>query len=147
MKKVFFALTAVLALSLTGCTSMTGLKDPKAQIIDVKIETLKMDGGVLNLVCEIENPNSVDLQVDHIEYKLSLNKKELTSSEISQPTKLPANQKTLVQIPISFKYADIFSGLGDLLNAKPVSYSVVGKAKMGILTLPFEKTGEIKLSK
>lgn len=147
MKNAFFFLAAGLALNLTGCTSLMGLKDPKAQIIDVKIQKLQMDGGILNLVCEIENPNAVDLQVDHIEYKLSLNQKELTSSEISQPTKLLANQKTLVQIPISFKYADIFSGLGDLLNAKPVSYSVTGKAKMGLLTLPFEKTGEIKLTR
>lgn len=134
-------------LTQVGCSTLLGLKEPKAQIKTVKIEKLQLDGGVLNLVCEVENPNSVDLQIDSIDYQLSLNEKNLTSSSLTQPTQLKANEKTEVLIPVSFKYSDVFAGIGDLLNAKPVTYKVEGKAKLGILTLPFEKTGEIKLTK
>lgn len=146
--KTFVSLLLGFAVATTmGCATMMGLQEPKAQIKTVQIEKLQLDGGVLNLICEIENPNSMDLKIDRIEYQLSLNKKNLTSSALSEPTVLPAGKTTEVAIPVPFKYSDVFSGLGDLLNAKPVVYKVEGQAKLGIISLPFEKSGEIKLTK
>ncbi|MFP5519397.1 MAG: LEA type 2 family protein [Bdellovibrionia bacterium] len=128
-----------------GCASV--LKEPTAQIKDVEVSKLTLDGGELKLICEVENPNGVDLTIDSLNYTLSLNNRTITSTEISDKTNLPARGKTTVALPIQFKYTDVFSSLSDLLTQKPVSYSVQGNAKMGIFNLPFKKQGEVNIKK
>lgn len=150
MKKKLSLLLAPLAAftltaTLVGCGSMLEkvVKKPKVELDRVDLTDTNLTSTTMVFVFEIDNPNGFDLNVDEITYKVHLADKEFASTKISDATKIPANGKSFVRIPLPVSYAKLWGGLGQLFNRQAVTYKIEGDAKLGPLKIPFNEDGKI----
>lgn len=134
-----------LMMSLSSCASFSALKEPQLEIKSVQLSQIQLSGGEIEITCEVDNPNSKELRIKNIDYQLSLNEKSLFKDRITKEYVLKPNAKTIVSIPLRFSMNQIKDGIEILSQGRLIKYEVIGKADVGIFTLPFTKKGEWKL--
>ncbi len=144
-----FLFLAALGLggSLTGCQTFieSVLQKPKVDFHSVSVRDGNKDGATAIIALDVLNPNSIVLTVDHLDYALSIGGREVARADIPNIAKLNANATTRVEIPVPFKYNEIFSSVLELLSKGTAAYKVNGSAKIGLFTLPFDHGGDLNL--
>jgi LEA14-like dessication related protein len=100
---------------------------------------------------EVENPNSFDLKLRGLEYKAYLDDQEVGKGRLEKEVLIAKSSSTLVQIPLQADFKSLGNPLGLFLSGKDLRYKIEGaaviKARLGTTTIPFSKSGEIKLGK
>lgn len=144
MKTFLLALTVLLA----GCSTYSKYKNMKKPI--VKLETVEVKDANIksaNLMfgIQVENPNDFPLKVDSVKYDIEIGGKHMTTESIDTPTEVAGLSKSIVQLPLTLKYSDIFHSLGDFLKNDMTAYRVKGAARVGMFNLPFDEAGEFKI--
>ncbi|MBL7686574.1 MAG: LEA type 2 family protein [Bdellovibrionaceae bacterium] len=132
---------------LSGCSSFVEavLEKPKVQFHSVQVRDAVADGATAVIALDVENPNGVSLTVDRMTYALELGGKPVAQAEVKEFATLKAREVSRVEIPVPFKYGAIFSSVLDLLRNGTAAYKVMGEARIGIFTLPFQHAGDVKL--
>src|SRR4051794_22727457 len=122
----------ILFLGLSCCTLFTAnLKKPNVTIQDVRFQEPTAEGGTLLFLLLVENTNEKGLSIDGLRYNVQLNNKEFTHGQLEQGIQLPANQKTLVQIPTKVRYHDILESALAFLSSKAIRFHIDGTIKTG----------------
>ena len=139
---------AVLAASL-GCASLANkiVKDPKVTLDHVYVTDLELTGATVNFELEVQNPNSFALAVDSVKYNVELGGKDLGQSALPHGAKVEGKTTKTIKIPYPFKYKDVFPSVVDFLKSGTSKYKLKGEAKLGPISLPFEKSGELHFKK
>jgi LEA14-like dessication related protein len=164
MKKIFSTLplkslllntiltTAIVAglssLVLTnGCASLVGkvVEKPRVELDHVSLKDSDLRGTTAVFVVKVENPNSVDLKVDDIAYRVFLSGQEFAKASTGKAVTVPAKGTSLVELPLPVEYSKILNGLQALLLSKPVDYRIEGAAKLSLFSIPFQKEGQLEL--
>lgn len=145
--RCFFSFIAIaVALSLGSCTSWLGIKkEPKVQLESVQFKGADGDSAIVAVALDIENPNSVALEVDAIDYELEVEGKVLAKGNIDKPSSVPANGKATLEVPVRVRYGDLFASVLAFLQPGARKYKIKGSAKIGLFRIPFEKAGEVKI--
>lgn len=139
MKKIILALSF---LALGACTTF---EKPKVDLDHVSVKDVSLKGSTLVFHVAVENPNSMDLKVDQISYKVFVNGKELTRAQTENPVTVPGKSKAQVELPLPIEYQKIFSDLKELMFAESAKYKIEGDAKFPLFTIPFVEEGNFKL--
>lgn len=136
-----------LACGHSGCSSMmqTLLKEPKISFASVGVRDVQTDGATLVIGLNVENPNGISVTVDRLKYALELGGKPIATSEIEKVATIAPHATTKVDVPVPFQYNQVFSSLLDLIGKGTAAYKVTGEVAVGIFTLPFNHTGDVKL--
>lgn len=149
MKKLFrhvILLNSIL-FGLTACQLLQEhVKEPQVAFQSVAFKPISLQEGRLDSIVEITNPNAFKLPVRSMLYRLNLNEREFASSTLSLDKSIPANGSIQVQLPITLKYAELIGGVTDVLQRKRIRFQLAGEVDFGLLTVPYSKTGEFKLS-
>ncbi|MDX9730334.1 MAG: LEA type 2 family protein [Bdellovibrionales bacterium] len=134
-------------LGLSGCASVTSalLEEPKVQIHSVFVRDAKADGATAVIALDVENPNRVSLTVDRLAYDLELGGRRVAQAEVDKVATLKARAVSRVEIPVSFKYTEVFSSIFEAITKGSAAYRVSGTASVGLFTLPFEHKGDLPL--
>jgi len=134
-------------LGLCSCASILGsvVEKPKVDLDQVKIRRADLNGATLVFLVNVENPNSIDIKVDEINYTIFVNNKELSRARTEKAVNVPANSKAQVEIPLPVTYSKIFSNLKDLMFADTATYKIEGDAKFPLFSVPFSKEGVVEL--
>lgn len=142
-----FALVLTLALAL-GCSSLGRklIETPKVELAKVDVRDTKADGATVVFGVRVENPNAFALKVDSLRYDVEIGGKNFSSGKIDKPAEVAAKDKTIVELPVAVRYADVFSSLLDLVKKGTSTYRLKGDASFGLLTVPFDEKGEFKLN-
>jgi LEA14-like dessication related protein len=145
-KLAAFVLCGLMSV-LGGCSSLvkTVLKEPKVALQSVAVADVRSDGASILFGVEVENPNAVDIKVDALRYEVEIAGKAFTTGKLVNPAQVPAHGKSVVEIPISLKYSDVFSSLLGFLQTGVSTYRVKGEAEFALFTIPFDRSGEINL--
>ena len=93
----------------------------------------------------VENPNAFALRLDALKYDLEIGGKAIGSGKIEQPAEVAARSKGVVDVPVPVKFADLFSSIQDLMTKTTSDYRVRGEAQFGLVTIPFDEKGQLKL--
>jgi LEA14-like dessication related protein len=100
---------------------------------------------------EVQNPNSFDLKLKGLEYSVYLNEKEVGKGRLEKEVQIPKSSSTMVQIPLATDFRGLGNPLQFVLSGKDLQYKFEGvaiiKASLGTSTIPFSKSGEIKIKK
>ena len=141
-------LSAAFGISLLlACANLaTHLKDPEVQLQQVALGDADFSKATLIFHFLVKNPNSVELSVDQLQYQLQVNGKPLTEGILEEGLRVAANSSVVIPLPIAMKYSDLGNSLSSLLSQGSSPYQLKGSVKMGLLRLPFEKTGELNLA-
>lgn len=140
----------VICLVNSGCTSLTKkfLKDPEIKILDLSVSQFSSNEIELNLKLNVQNPNSIDLNIGKIKYGLKMSGQSVTEGLLEKGLIVPAHASSDVVVPLKFKYNEIGNLLISFLNKTITQdYELNGSVDMGWLTIPFNQKGKIQIRK
>lgn len=100
---------------------------------------------------EVQNPNTFDLKLRALDYTVYFNDQEVGKGRMDQEILIAKSAATLVQVPLQADFRILGNPLKEILAGKDLRYKIEGaaivKATLGSATIPFSKSGEIKIKK
>ena len=141
MKLAFCSL--LLIMSACSCAMKDLVKSPEVKLDQVRVENIELQTADLIFDLKVFNPNGLDLKIDSVDYKLVLNDKEFADGRVNEIAKLPAGKTIAVPIPIKVEFRKVFDSLFSALQKPETEYKITGKARLGPITVPFDKVGKL----
>jgi LEA14-like dessication related protein len=140
-------LAIILLFVLSSCAILeTAVEKPRVNLREVNVQDPSATEATLVFNFLVDNPNSIPLKVDQVDYTVKLNGKDFTKGVMDKGVSIGANSSALVPLPIRIKYTDVFNSVSELISKGTTPYQVEGAVKLGLLSIPFKDAGEVKLS-
>lgn len=143
-----FALALASAASATFTPACSKPQPPQLTPKEAKVTSVDLAGFDMRVKMEAYNPNGYDLSVRTVVAHVIVDAtQDLGTVTSSQPINLPANARTLIEVPINVKWKSAGS-VATLATAKrPVPYTVDGTATVGgehlNVDVPFKMQGTL----
>src|SRR5947207_11501436 len=140
-------LLAAAAIAVAGCSALgkAALRDPIVTLQDVKVTGVGLNGGSLDVVLNVQNPNEFRLDATQLRYTVLVDTVPFANGITSQRFTVDGKRMTPVHIPINFTYAGVGQAGRQLMNMGSVNYTVRGDVTVGSpignFTVPFTQTG------
>ena len=135
------------AIAVAGCSALgrQALKDPIVTLADVKVTGVGLNGGSLDVVLNVQNPNDFRLDATQLRYNVLVDTVPFANGTTTQRFTVEGKRSQQVHIPINFTYAGVGQAGRQLMNVGSVNYTVKGDvtvgSPLGNLTVPFSQTG------
>ena len=115
-----------LLIALGACALARGLKFEahRGRLDTVQIVGLNLNGGALNLMLDVYNPNSYDLRSTRIDAGLDLEDTHFGDATLDRDIILAARAHTPVTIPLRFTWQGVGAGARALLTRREVAYDL-----------------------
>lgn len=150
MKRSRLLLGIVFLIFLTSCLSWF-LEKPTFALKELEIKRLSFKEIDLLLGIEVQNPNNFELKLRALEYTIYLNDQAVGQGRLEKEIKIAKSSSTMVPMPLQIDLKNLSNPLELILAGKDWRYKIEGaaviKASLGSATVPFSKSGEIKIKK
>ena len=137
-KTLAFALTVVLTFSMTGCSVARALDivNPRYSIQNIRPRVdiaLPLSASTIDFDFDlgVDNPNSVGLRLDQVDFELFVNNDRLLTSSSRYGVHIPARGYGVVHLQSRVGYNDIrsiFRQVADLIQGNRAQYQLQGTA-------------------
>lgn len=121
------------------------LSEPKVTFGSIAVRDAGNEGATVVVGLNVENPNRVGLQIDELNYVLEMGGRQVAAAKLEKLTHIEARTTTKVEIPIPFRYDQVFGSILDLISKGTAGYKIKGEARIGLFTLPFDQSGDLKI--
>ena len=142
------AVTALAVAAAGGCATLGRqvFNQPLVNFRDVRFNGLGLQGGSVDVVLNVYNPNSYGLSAQRLDYQVLVDSTRLGTGTITQPFKVAGGDSTEVHLPLTFSYSGLGSAGRALMARGVVNYRVLGNITVGTpignFTRPFDRTGQ-----
>jgi LEA14-like dessication related protein len=148
MKSLFamFMMVAIAGCS-SSCSSVAEklVEKPKVALSSIALRDVSTNGATVVFGVEVDNPNAFSLRLDALRYDLEVGGKQIGSGRIEKPAEVAGRSKGIVDVPVPVKFQDLYSSVSELMSKTVSDYRVRGEAQFGLITIPFDEKGELKL--
>jgi LEA14-like dessication related protein len=132
MKRSLGLLIGCAALA-SGCASIQHalrFEEPDIRLQEVRITGLGLTGGTVDLTLDVFNPNGFRLRTLRLELGIDLEQIHFGDALLETPVELPAQQHSLVTVPVRFEWAGLGAGARALLTRQAIRYGLTGSATL-----------------
>ncbi len=143
------AAPAVLAAALAaGCATIGRqvFEQPVVTFKDVRVSGLGLQGGSLDVLLNVYNPNRFALDATRLTYRLMVDSTQLGTGALDQRFVVQRGDSAVVRLPVQFSFAGLGAAGRQLLRSGAVNYRVLGdvtvSTPIGNFTRPFDRTGQ-----
>lgn len=156
MKRPLLVLVALSLATLTGCAALQSLlkgafQQPRLTFKTAKLADASLSDATVDLVYEVENPNSFGLSLASVDYAFFVEGKQVVAGKPRNGLALKANGKSELVFPANVKFADIVPVVTTFLNKDVASFKAQGslgiKTPVGVISLPLQKEGTFPVPK
>jgi len=151
MKKRFGLVGAtVVILGVAGCSALgrQAFANPTVTLKDVKIVSVGLTGGSLDVVLNVYNPNGYRLDATRLSYRLQVDSTPLANGVMDSRFTVLEKDSSRVSIPVTFSWSGLGAGVRQIVNTGAVNYRVIGdvtiRSPVGNFTIPFTQTGRYR---
>jgi LEA14-like dessication related protein len=143
MRRILLATAVVMA----GCATLgkQALRDPVVTLADVKVTGVGLNGGSLDVVLNVQNPNDFRLDATQLNYHVLVDTVPFANGTTTQRFTVEGKRTQQIHIPINFTYSGVGAAGRQLMNTGSVLYTVKGDVTVGSpvgnVTVPFSQTG------
>jgi LEA14-like dessication related protein len=127
------------------------LEKPTFVLKEVAVTRISLTDISFLFGVEVQNPNSYDLYLRALEYTVYFNDKEVGKGRLEKEVQIAKASSTMVQVPLQADFKSLGDPLALILSRNNLQYKIEGvavlKARLGTTTIPFSKSGEIKINK
>jgi LEA14-like dessication related protein len=142
-------LAAAVALPLlAGCAVLPKFETPRLSVVALKLQSADIFSQRLQLRMRVMNPNTRELPVKGISYRIELNGAELGNGATNTAFVVPAMGEAEFDVQVT---ANLAGALGKLLSRRgqdSLDYRLVGEVALtsGFLRrIPFDEKGSVRL--
>lgn len=146
--RVVAAWMAAALLTLTaGCAALgrATFAEPMVELRDVQVVGLGIDGGNLDVVLSVYNPNRFSLDATRLTYRVDIDSTQLGNGALDSRFVVASGDTSLVRIPVRFTYRGLGAAGRQLLATGSVNYRVRGDfsvgTPLGSFTRPYDRSG------
>lgn len=134
--------------------SVPMLKRPTFSISSFKIDQIGFLGAKFLLKINVDNPNSMNIDLGKIGLNFKVNGKSWVNTALEKSGALPAKMSKELTVPISVSFADVgLSVFNSIQNKEPFQYALDGNIALKLplfdsemFTIPIAKSGQLKLN-
>ena len=148
MDRVLTVTIAVGAMALSSCARIAerAFAQPTIAVRSVKLKSVGLTGGSIEIALAIANPNPYPLPVQHAVYSFALkDSTEIGRGESAVAFTLPAHDSTVVDLPVDVSWQGLRAAARDASRDGTVDYifkgSVTLETPIGNPNIPFQTTG------
>lgn len=150
---VRFLRRSALALAVLGgagaaaCASVgrSVFEQPVVTFKDLRVNGLGLQGGSLDVVLNVYNPNRFALNATRLTYQLMVDSVPLGTGALDDRFVVQRGDSSTVRLPVTFTYAGLGTAGRQLLQSGTVNYRVLGDVTvatpLGSFTRPYDRTG------
>ncbi|MBI5967824.1 MAG: LEA type 2 family protein [Deltaproteobacteria bacterium] len=125
------------------------VEKPTFTLKEIAVTRLSLEQINFLLGIEVQNPNHFDLKLRALEYRIYLNDQEVGKGLLEKEVRMAKSSSTIVQVPLQTDFRSLSNPLGFVLSGEDLRYKIEGaaiiKASVGTATIPFSKSGNIKI--
>ena len=147
----FLTIIAAVGL-LTGCATVLQqlqFSRPSLDLESIQVTGFSLAGGSVDLILDVFNPNSYDLNTMRVEVGIDLEGTHFGDVSWEEPVTLPSEEHATVRVPLSFTWSGIGAGARGILTKGGVNYALDTRlfldTPLGDRAVGFETTGEVPL--
>lgn len=144
MKRIFVIVTTLVA---TACATLghQAFRDPVVNFKDLRLEGVGLQGGTLDVILSVYNPNGYRLDATRLTYRLMVDTTAIGEGVYDQHFAVQSGDSTIVKLPVTLDYSGLGAAGRQLLGKGSVNYRVVGDVTVatpvGNFTRPYSQTG------
>jgi len=141
------AVAGTASLAVGGCSALgkQAFQQPVVNLQDVKVTGVGLNGGSLDVVLSVDNPNDFRLDATQLRYAVLVDTVPFANGTTTQHFMVEGKKSQQVHIPINFTYSGVGAAGRQLMNTGSVNYTVRGDVTVGSpignFTVPFSQTG------
>ncbi len=142
-------LAAAVALPLlAGCAVLPKFETPRLSVVALKLQSADIFSQRLQLRMRVMNPNTRELPVKGISYRIELNGAELGNGATNTAFVVPAMGEAEFDVQVT---ANLAGALGKLLSRRgqdSLDYRLVGEVALSsgfLRRIPFDEKGSVRL--
>lgn len=142
-------LAGVVSVALiSSCATLEKqVKKPEVSISDVHVVGMSLSDAQLAFDLDVKNPNPFGLSMQGLSYRLALQDKPLFNGALTDKLQIGANGMSRITLPFTLRYEDVLGTLNALRGNSELRYQLSGQADLGLIKLPYSKTGSFSLPK
>jgi LEA14-like dessication related protein len=147
MRRWMMGLALVAVVS--GCATLArqAFANPVVTVKDVRVKGVGMQGGSLDLILDVYNPNEYRLDASRITYQVWVDSSQIATGEIEKLVTLTDKGNSEVVVPVNFTFASVQKALLHYSQRGSVDYRVTGdftmKTPFGSVTRPYTGAGRL----
>lgn len=140
-------MAAALLAATAGCAALgrATFAEPMVELRDVQVVGLGIDGGNLDVILSVYNPNRFSLDATRLTYRVDIDSTQLGNGALDSRFVVPRGDTSLVRIPVRFTYRGLGEAGRQLLATGSVNYRVRGDFSVGTplgnFTRPYDRSG------
>jgi LEA14-like dessication related protein len=127
------------------------IEKPTFNLKEVAITRFSLLGVQFLFGVEVQNPNTFDLKLRALDYTVYFNDQEVGKGRMDQEVLIAKSAATLVQVPLQADFKNLGNPLKEIRAGRDLQYKIEGaaivKAALESATIPFSKSGEVKIKK
>lgn len=114
---------------LTACASVQklakeGVRKPEVAVTGAQLQALSFESAEFLFDIQVHNPNAVGVTLAGLDYELRVNEVPFLDGNQSKGVEIPAEGTTLVRLPMSVRFRDVYQTLATLSRRDSASYTL-----------------------
>jgi LEA14-like dessication related protein len=139
------------ASALSGCAGLKDLfKEPTFRLERVVVHGVGLQGGALDLIVGVDNPNQFDLHGTALEASFDVEQAHLGTARLTDDFAVAKASVTTLTLPLTFQWAGVGTALRSALESGEIPYTMKGQARLetpfGQSDVPFEGQGRVPVT-
>jgi len=144
----------VLSTAISACATLRNainFEQPQIALQELDITGFGLQGGTLDLVFDVYNPNQYRLRSTRLEVGLELAGTDFGDALIDKPLDLSPQNHSRVVMPVRFTWAGVGAAARSLLQSQALPYGITGAVildtPVGSRRVQLQSTGTVPLKK
>ena len=149
MRRRMIGIGLVVVAVLSGCATLArqAFTNPVVSVKDVRVKGIGLQGGSLDLILDVYNPNEYRLDASRISYQVWVDSSQIATGDIEKLVTLTDKGNSEVVVPVNFTFAAVQKALVHYAQRGSVDYRVTGvftmKTPFGSITRPYSGAGRL----
>lgn len=142
------AFAAMGVLWLAGCAVLPEFETPRLSVIAIEMQSADIFSQRLKVRMRVLNPNSRELPVKGISYRIEVNDSELGQGLTNTPFVVPALGEAEFDVQVTANVAGMLAKLLSRRKPEAIDYRLVGEVALSsgfLRRIPFDERGSVKL--
>ncbi len=146
-RRWMLGLALIAAAGAAGCKSLARqvFANPVVEVKDVKIRAVGFQGGSLDIILDVYNPNEFRVDARRVNYVVMVDSAQIATGDIEKLTTLDNKAHAEVVVPVNFTYQAVQKAAEALARRGSINYQVRGSFTMatpfGDITRPYSGSG------
>jgi LEA14-like dessication related protein len=145
--KVALGIVFGAVVALAGCSRFvrSAFQSPTVELKDVRVKGIGLQGGSLDVILDVYNPNDYRIDVSKVTYTVLADSLKVATGEVTKRVSMENRKMVEVVLPVTFTMRELSQAAGVLLQRGSIEYLVQGEFTLatpfGNITKPYKGKG------